>query len=308
MKKILLSIIIVIVGFFISCSRDEPETIVTPPPPSQASPKINEIYSRGDTTNPDWIEIYNPNNSDINIGGYKIFDNGGQSGSKPKKEIPGGTVVPAKGFLVITVDDGTASGFGLSSSGEEVWLEDNSGSVVDNVIFPALGIDSSYARKPDGSSNWQITSPPTKGTKNDTTIVVENPVLMNEIYSRGVTADPDWIEIYNPNNTPVDLTDYKIYDAGGFSGSKPKKVFPSGTIIPAHSFYVIVVDDGAADGSGFGLSSSGEAVWLENPSGTVIDNVTFSAMDVTQTYGRYPDGSTNWQLLNTITKGNANQP
>ncbi len=303
--KLYLPLMLIAIIFF-SCSREDPNPITPPAPTPLAEVKMNEIYARGDSTNPDWVEIYNPNNSSVDIGGYKIYDIGGQSGSKPKKEIPSGTIIPAKGFYVIPVDDGTASGFGLSSSGEKIWLEKLAGVLIDSVTFPALGLDSSYARKPDGSNNWQIIFPPTKGSKNDTSIVITNPLLMNEIFSRGTAADPDWIEIYNPNNSPVDLSGYKIYDIGGQGGTKPKKEFPAGTTISAKGFFVIVVDDTTA--SGFGLSSSGEAVWLENASGVVIDNVTFPAMPVaTTSYGRYPDGTTNWQILNTITKGSPNQ-
>ena len=83
-------------------------------------------------------------------------------------------------------------------------------------------------------------------------------LVMNEIFSRGAAPDLDWIEIYNPAATQVDLTGYKIYDEGGNGGTKPKKEFPSGTIIPAGGFYVIVTDeDGVTVGSKFGLSSSG---------------------------------------------------
>lgn len=295
---------------FISCSRDEPFVASPPPPPVQSNIKLNEIYSRGDASNPDWIEIYNSSNSQIDISGYKIYDDGGQTGAKPKKELPSGSFIDANGFFVIVVDDTSASGFGLSSNGETVWLENNSGAVIDNITFPALGVDTSYGRKPDGSSNWQKISPPTKGAKNDTSIVTGLTVVMNEIYSRGTPGNLDWIEIYNPNPIQISLEGYKIYDVGGQSGSKPKKSFPSGALISAFGFYVIITDtaDFAGDQSGFGLSSSGEEVWLENPAGVVIDNVTFLAMSTTQTYGRLPDGSTNWQLLNTITKGAPNQP
>ena len=136
--------------------------------------------------------------------------------------------------------------------------------------------------------------------------VVLGDVQINEIYSRGTTTDPDWVELYNPSSVQVNISGYKIYDAGGQGGTKPKKEIPAGAVIPAKGFYVIVTDGtGASD---FGLSSAGEQVWLENTAGTLIDAVTFTAMDVTQTYGRYPDGGTTWQLLNTITRGTANRP
>ena len=255
--------------------------------------------------NLDWIEIYNPSFTSIDISGYKIYDSGGKSGSKPKKLFPSGTIIPAQGFYVIITDTadfvGDLSGFGLSSSGETVWFEDQTGLLLDSVVFTAMDVTQTYGRYPDGSSNLQLLNTITRGTSNDL-------VKMNEIYSRGVSGNLDWIEIYNPSFTSIDISGYKIYDSGGKSGSKPKKLFPSGTIIPAQGFYVIITDtaDFVGDLSGFGLSSSGETVWFEDQTGLLLDSVVFTAIDVTQSYGRYPDGSANWQLLNTITRGTAN--
>ena len=61
------------------------------------------------------------------------------------------------------------------------------------------------------------------------------------------------------------------------------------------------------DQSEFGLSSSdGETVWLEDAFGTLIDSFAFPAMDVTQSYSSFTDGSSIWQLTSTITKGLSN--
>lgn len=114
---------------------------------------------------------------------------------------------------------------------------------------------------------------------------------MNEIYSRGTVGDPDWIELYNNSESPLDLSGYKIYDIAGRTGKNPKKELPPGTTIPAFGFYVVLTEDGTADASNFGLSSAGEWVWFENPAGQVIDSVAFTAMTEVQTYGRLPDGS-----------------
>lgn len=128
-------------------------------------------------------------------------------------------------------------------------------------------------------------------------------ILMNEIYARGTASNPDWVEIYNSSSSSADISGYKIYDNGGFSGTKPKKVFPAGSLIPAHGFLVIITDD--ADSSGFGLSNSGEKVWLENNSGDVIDTITYLAHTALQSYGRFHDGEV-WQLFNYITRGTSN--
>jgi len=263
---------------------------------------MNEIYSRGTVDNPDWIEIYNPSDNQADISGYKIYDNGGNNGTKPKKEFPAGTIIQPKGFCVIIVDDDDPSGFGLSSNGEQVWLEDAAGNIIDDIKFPALEESQSYGRLPDGSDNWQILNTVTKGAPNQNTASII--IVMNEIYSRGTVADPDWIEIYNGSSIPVDISGYKIYDNGGNNGTKPKKEFPAGTIMQPKGFYVIVVDDD--DPSGFGLSSNGEQVWLEDASGNIIDNVTFPAFEETQSYGRKPDGSGNFFIFTEITKGSSN--
>jgi len=273
------------------------------------SPKMNEIYSRGTTDDPDWIEIYNPSSSQVDISGYKIYDSGAiPPGTKTKKLFPAGTILPAHGFYVIITDNtGDPSDFGLSNNGETVWLEDSSSTLIDSIAFPALGVDTTYGRSPNGSANWIQLTPPSKGLSNGSGGGATQALVMNEFFSRGVDPDFDWIEIYNPNPVQVELTGYKIYDGGGNLGTKPKLEFPVGAVIPANGYYVIVVD--IQDVAGFGLGSGGDECWLENPSGTVIDNQIIPAMPVaTTSYCRVPDGSTNWLISNTITKSAPNQP
>lgn len=277
-------------------STTEPQAIIL----------MNEIFSQGTAEGPDWIELYNASNFDANIGGYKIYDSGGQSGSKPKKEIPAETVIAANSWYYIVVDDGTESGFGLSGSGEEVWLENVAGTILDNAVFPALEATQSFGRYPDGDANWQVLYVVTPGAANDNTIPPPPGIVMNEIYSRGTAEDPDWIEIFNPGTSEFNIGGFKIYDSGGQAGTKPKKEFPVGTIIPAGGWYVIVVDDDDPNGSGFGLGSGGEKVWLENAEGAVIDSIEFPALEEGQSFGRYPDGAENWQILYVVTKGAAN--
>ncbi len=306
MKKIIVFAmpVIIIASYFISCSRDEPAITGTTPPVVTIQPiKINEAYSQGTIANPDWIELYNPNNDSINIGGYKIYNLDGKNGTKVKQSIPAGTYLKGKKHFVIVVNDSNLTNkFDIPASGEMIWFENSTGKAIDSVNIPALGIDSSYARKPDGASTWVIANPPTKGEANSILSIV-----MNEIFSRGVAPDLDWIEMYNPNNASIDISGYKIYDIGGQSGGKPKKVFPAGTIIAANGFFVITTD--TTDASGFGLSSTGETAWLENANGNIIDQIAFPAMPVaTTSYCRIPDGSTTWQISTTITKGATNKP
>jgi hypothetical protein len=263
--------------------------------------KMNEIYSRGVPGNLDWIEIYNGSTAQIDISGYKIYDSGGQAGTKPKMALPTGSVIPAKSFLVVVTDISTSvdpSGFGLSSGGEKVWLENVAGALLDSVTFSAMDTTQTYGRMPDGGG-WKLLNTISRGSSNSL-------VLMNEIYSRGVPTDLDWIELYNSTSTQIDISGYKIYDSGGQAGTKPKMAFATGTVIPAKGFFVVVTDiSTSVDPSGFGLSSGGETVWLEDKTGAIIDSVTFAAMDTVQSYSRVPDGSA-WKLASARTRGRSN--
>lgn len=151
-----------------SCGREEP-TVAPPPPVIPGEVVMNEIFAAGVAGNLDWIEIYNPSTQPVDISGYKIYDVGGQGGTKDKKQFPAGTVVAPKAFYVIVTDTIVSGndGFGLSgTSGETVWLENGAGSVVDVIAFPALTAAQSYGRLPDGGTTWQILSTVTRSAAN----------------------------------------------------------------------------------------------------------------------------------------------
>jgi hypothetical protein len=266
---------------------------------------VNEAYSRGVAGNLDWVEVYNNSNAPIDISGYKIYDDGGQTGSKDKKPFPAGTIVPGYGFYVIITDTATPGlndKFGLSSSGDKVWLENGSGTVIDSSVIPAMGLDTSWARETDGAATWGLLSPMTRGTSN-------SQILLNEAYSRGSTGNLDWVEVYNVAKSAIDISGFKIYDGGGLRGEKPKKLFPSGTIIAAGGFTVIVTDTNVSvtDSSKFGLSTTADTVWLERPTGgVVIDMVAIPALGKDTSWARQPDGSPTWIRLAPVTKGATN--
>jgi hypothetical protein len=272
---------------------------------SSAAIKMNEVYSQGTKNNtaPDWIELYNDTNAPVDISGYMIYDPGAKPPSvKPKKTLPAGSVIPAYGFFAIATDytTDTASDFGLGSGGDEAWLEDATSTVIDYVLIPAMKVGQSYQRIPDGGT-WKLAKPLTRGSSN---VVVK----MNEIYSAGTSDNPDWIELYNNSADTVDVSGYKIYDSGAVPpGTKAKKKVPAGTVLMPKSWYVIVTDKTTDTATDFGLSGSGEKVWLEDSSGVVVDSVAFVAMVAGESYSRVPDAGT-WQKTSNVTRGTSNGP
>ncbi|MCE2997310.1 MAG: lamin tail domain-containing protein [Cyclobacteriaceae bacterium] len=134
--------------------------------------------------------------------------------------------------------------------------------------------------------------------KDEVKPVVEEGLFINEIYASG----EDWIEIYNSLSATKDVSGFTISD-----NTTTKYTLPSGTTIPAKGFLVVICNDLATGlNTNFKLDAAGETVYLENASGTLIDRVEFPALDNGQSYGRYPDGSTQLALSGTVTKGQTN--
>jgi len=130
---------------------------------------MNEVWSWGLDPDFDWIELYNSSAISINIGGYKVYDSGGQADATLKMRIPDGTIIPAKGFYtVITDDPALTPNFGLSKKGEEIWLENASGIIIDNFVFVTTAAENeSFGRKPDGSAKFYTFTVKTKNASNN---------------------------------------------------------------------------------------------------------------------------------------------
>lgn len=122
---------------------------------------INEISASGD----DWVELYNSTTSTKDISGYVIHDDG-----DTEYELPPGTTIPAKGYLVIICDDGNTglhTNFKLSSDGETVTLKNAGGEIAEAVTYPKLDNGQSYGRYPDGTDNFSISGLTSKGLSNN---------------------------------------------------------------------------------------------------------------------------------------------
>ena len=139
-----------------------------------------------------------------------------------------------------------------------------------------------------------------------TSLLTEN-VMINELLAinDAVNSDEygefdDWLELYNHGTDTVYLDNhYLTDDPDNFT----KWRFPESSLAIAPNEYLIVwCDDDDEQGSihtNFKLSGNGEFIAFTNPDGeTVIDSLTFAEQIADISYGRYPDGSEIWQLMN----------
>jgi len=135
----------------------EPTPNLTPTPSIANHLVINEVYYDPDSAhmqggNPDennfeWIEIYNPTASTVNLKNWKIVDNSGSERSISESNrdlLPGDFVVigKAENIRVIWsipnekfIGIGQILGNGLANEGDRVILKDNLGNIVDQMSY-----------------------------------------------------------------------------------------------------------------------------------------------------------------------------
>ncbi|HZS75455.1 MAG TPA: hypothetical protein VFA41_02480 [Ktedonobacteraceae bacterium] len=157
------------------CASPTPAVVPGSPAPAPATAGtilINEVLSQpGSTWNcaetnntysigtDSWVELYNPQSQPFNLyAAHATLDSGSNT---PVYYLPFGASIAAHGYLVLF--PGRYSG--MLIAGANLRLVINA-VAIDQVSIPALGVDQSYARVPDGSSTWQITSTPTINASN----------------------------------------------------------------------------------------------------------------------------------------------
>jgi hypothetical protein len=126
-----------------------------------ASVKLNEVTSANDDPYHDAYELVNTGDTDVDVSSWKQSD----STSLPVAiSAPNGTVVPAKGFLVLL------SNQGLSSGGDSVKVYRADGStIVDSVGWGASDAQpGSWSRCGDATGAWAHTAASSWGTTNAT--------------------------------------------------------------------------------------------------------------------------------------------
>src|SRR5918996_5285426 len=123
---------------------------------------INEVElnpSGNDMEEEEWIELYNPTDVDINIGGFEITP----SFQSPTIELPPDTVIEADETYVIELDRPM-----LSNTGESLVLANATGDIQDRTpsLVDRSDDDRTWQRIPDGNNEWQFVQN-TQGNAND---------------------------------------------------------------------------------------------------------------------------------------------
>jgi hypothetical protein len=275
--------------------------------------RINEILAANrfavihyDTT-PDLIELYNESDSPVSLDGMSITDDP----NAPRKFVfPGGTTIPARGFLVLIANnpDGTPGlhlGFNLNQEGEGVYLYDrleNGGQLIDSVVFGPQVTDLSIGRLNDGT--WGLTVP-TFGAPNKPAVVGDaRKIRINEwLASGGYWFQNDFIELYNPEDYPVAIGGMYLTDETGYPTRH--QIFPL-TFIPPKGHIAFIADGDTSKGAlhlNFRLAYEQGQIELYDTSTNLVDRIIYLTQKPGVSQGRSPDGSATIASFNQPTPG-----
>lgn len=303
---------------------------------SSIKPVFSTIYINEISGNDKWLEIYNSNESEVDLTGYKIrkID---EDGIPADWSIPSGTKIPAGGFLSWERNkdctDGSTFTWGISAKKDVAFKIINSSNVEEDhfVVGSNLysdGLSRTVGRETDGAENLVIFL--NGGTRNasnnngDKQSATENPmkIFVNEMNGNDNDYyDIDqhkWLEIYNDEDQEVDLANYSIRKIDE-KGSINNWFFPSGVKIAAKGFLVLEQDSLCTDGSTFtwGISAKKDVTFkIFDDNGTELDSFEVQADEGDPLYssgdgrtvGRKYDGSEMLVVFNhsNVTKGTSN--
>ena len=270
-----------------------------------------------------WVEIFNPNDFQVNLAGYSLSSANGSHTFL--NSAPWLTTIDANSHQIFWLDGAPSLGANhldlLPNGNGQLTLEGADGTPVDAIDWnESLLTDHSFGRISDGATVWTEFTTPTPRITNSLQIILPEPIVINEIQSDNFITYPDnvgeyedWIELFNPTNSAVNLAGYFLSDR---LDQPMKWQFPVGigdsTIIQPGGYMMLFADENGSEGwnhINFKLSSLGEPLALRSPDGfTVADSLFIPELSPDRSWGRAYDAGTPWIVFNIPTPNASNGP
>ena len=121
-------------------------------------------------------------------------------------------------------------------------------------------------------------------------------VVINEFLPAPSSGNSEWVEIYNPSGSSVDLTGWTLKDIA----QSAKSLTSLGSV---NSLGRVVYDD---SGDSWLNNSGGETLQLKDNLGRIIDEHTYSSASNDVSIGRETDRGNTWKNCTTPSKGSSN--
>lgn len=267
---------------------------------------INEVLAHSHDTASDWIELYNPTDGPVDVGGWYLSDD---ADAVMKYRIAADTVIASQDYLVLyetlhfanPADAGCLVPFALSENGDAVYLSaGENGMVSGYTVESAFGasdtnVSFGHYEKSDGTAAFVSLSETTPGQPNaapKTGPVVISEILYNPPAGGSFAADEyEYIELRNITDEAAVLQAYDPslgVTLGWQFSAGIDFTFPLGVTLPAHGTLVIARNP-AAFAERYGsagaaavlgpfendtkLSNSGELLELSKPGDTDLEGL-----------------------------------
>jgi len=177
-----------------------------------------------------------------------------------------------------------------------------SSNTANNNTTDSNSTSSNTANNNTTDSNSTSSLPPINDDNNttDASGVVANDIAINEVElnPRGSDTGQEWIELYNPTDVDINISDFQITTSSESSTID----LPKDAVIKAGETYVVELDKQT-------LSNTAEILVLQNTTGNAIDSTPslVDRSDDNHTWQRMPDGNNEWKFV-ADTKGELNDP
>ncbi len=298
---------------------------------------INEIMyaPRTGGQSAEFIEIYNAGGDEIDLSNYRITN-------AVEYVFPAGIKLSAGEYAIITNKASQYLGNGyqvfqwqsgdLGDSGDIINVFDSEGRLVDVVNYTAgnewpkrsVGTDFSIELYDPGlnnslAGNWHssFVYGGTPGRINSEPS--SDGIVLNELMARNnsVIQDDtgeyvDWVELYNTSNQFVSINGF--YLTGNQDDMKQYEILGSDNdlLIAPKEYKIFWLDASTEKGlfhTNFQLAAAGGFVGLSKMNGITletVDAVSYSNLGADIPYGRHPNGTGSWKVLNQPTPGSSN--
>ena len=260
---------------------------------------INEIMYEPIPSNLEWVEIYNEDSLQINLSGWKLFDNTNKTFIKINSDI-----IQGNSFAIITEDsdaflsnhtqfNGTifeVSSISLNNAGEIIRILNKTNSLIDEVNYSSTwGSSSNYslelidsAQNNNDGNNWRtsFTAGGTPGLQNAVLGInnIDYSVLSISEFIPDPTGDDnaptpngEWIEIFNNGMQSIDLKWFYFKDLANHK-IYISDITTQNTIINPNNFLVFYTNGF----SGLLNNLDIEEIKFYSSNGSLIDSVSYA--------------------------------
>ena len=286
--------------------------------PRSPTIRITEVVSKNGTSLQaegcegctEWVELYNPNDVPVSLTGFTLTDDMSETEKHnfPEAELgPGQYLIVCCGWKACSAEGHVRINMGLSALGEELYLFDSSGYTMDQIAFPALSADVSWAKRSDGSWGYCAQPNPGSSPKDEDILADLSPRKMSDPFrtvhihealyrnTRSILDEDgdrsDFVELFNGGEYAVDLNGWYLSDN---AEKLTKWALPDISLAPGEYLLVFLSgkdrDRGELHAS-FSLHA-GETVVLYNSVGRQYDALLIPETEENVSVGRNAAGET----------------